>query len=196
MKDTKPNYEWSMDIIDFLNKIGIEATAVDGSEKLKGAFTPHVLILEGRLEVDIYQVFPGDILHEASHCAIIPARFRKLASGNLNDVFKAMAAYAEEHPEGLLTYPEDPVSRAIIQCGDTEATAWQYAAAQEVGLPDELLFPKGSFQGNAEENLLRLKVKQHYGINGLQAAGWTFLRDLAGKGLPVYPKLAHWLSPA
>lgn len=196
---TKTNREWCLAILDFLNGIGIVARAVPPSAAMSQTFTPHVLIRNGQIDADIENVFPGDILHEAGHVAVIPAPFRPLASGNLSAAFKAMHSYLDENPRGLQTYPEDPICRAILQCSDTEATAWQYAAAIEVGLPEHLLFPEGSYQGYAEENLTRLKDSQHFGINGLQAAGWTVLRAFPSSSRampPVFPKLAFWLHPA
>lgn len=190
------NKQWSMAILEFLNRVGIPAIAVTGDEAVAKAFTPHVLIKNGTLEVDVDHVFPGNILHEAGHLAIVPAPFRHLASGTLGAVQKAMGAYFEANPGGMMVYPEDPICRAIMQCSDTEATAWQFAAAQEVGLPDELLFPDDAFDGQGPENLQRLKANSYFGINGLQAAGWTRVRANPRSTVPVYPKLAFWLHPA
>jgi hypothetical protein len=185
---------WAGQAIAFVRSIGLlvqEATA----EVLTGSFVPGVRIAAGGLVVDPENVFPGDVLHEAGHLATIPAVFRPEASGTLGAVSRRMQQHLADHPEGLASWPEDRLCRGILQCGDSEATAWQYAAAQHIGLPDTWLFPPGSFDGNAEETLMRLKWGRDMGINGLQAAGWTKVHAFGNPALPLYPQLAFWLHP-
>jgi hypothetical protein len=186
---------WSRKAFEFVKSIGLPIT-VASAEAVAKAFTPHILIRDGEMLVDLDNVFPGDILHEAAHVAITPPKFRALCNGGLKAVFKAMRDFAMENPTGLHTYPENALVRAIMQCDEQEAIAWQYAAAREIELPDEWLFPEGSFEGHGDDHLIRLKLSSHYGINGLQAAKWTVIRKNPHIDLPVYPKLAFWLSTA
>lgn len=185
--------QWAYRAIEFVRSIGLSVTTVD--DELSGSFVPGIRVEAGGLLVNLEKVFPGDVLHETGHLAVMPGQFRPKAKGTLNAVFRDMTDHLEANPEGLGMWPEDPTCRAILQCADPEATAWQYAAAQHIGLPDEWLFPEGSFEGNSKEILLGLKMSSYMGINGLQAAGWTKLRALARAPLPVYPKLAFWLHP-
>lgn len=186
--------QWAEKAVAFVRSIGL-AVRDAGREELTGSFVPGIRIEAGGLVVDVENVFPGDVLHEAGHLATIPEAFRPEANGTLGAVSRNMTRYLDAHPEGLACWPEDPLCRAILQCGDTEATAWQYAAAQHIGLPDAWLFPPGSFDGNAEETLLRLKWGRDMGINGLQAAGWTKVHAHGNPALPLYPQLAFWLHP-
>ena len=183
---------WAAAAIDFVRSIGLSVT--EGvAQDVEGAFVPGVRIVDGGLIVDPETVFPGDVLHEAGHLAVIPAKFRQLATGTLRQVFKSMTQYLKDNPTILGGWPEDPVGRCILQSGEAEAAAWQYAAAHHIGLPDQWLFPPESFEGKSEDTLLRLKVNQYFGINGLQAAGWTRVHAMGNPAKPLYPKLAFWL---
>jgi hypothetical protein len=189
---------WATAAVDFINSIGISIIMADtSSATLNKSFLENVRISQGGLIVDMARVFPGDILHEAAHLAIIPQHFRALAVDDLDEVNRAMSAYLEANSEGLMSYPEDQLCRAILQSGETEATAWQYAAAQAMGLPDEWLFPSHAYDGTAKDILDSLRYRQYLGINGLQAAGWTVQRKHPYKQMPVpvYPELAFWLHP-
>lgn len=187
-----PSQLWTARIVDFLREIGLEVTLEDTQPQ--NSFLPKVRVVKGTLVVSP-GVFPGDILHEAGHVATIPKPFRHLADGNLSAVFKAMGEYVEVNPPEFSAYQEDPIARGIMQCSDPEATAWQYAAAHAIGLPDKWLFPKHAYDGEAKGILMSLKATRYLGINGLQAAGWTVTRANPHRPLPVYPKLVQWLHP-
>lgn len=189
-QNTAAKARWTRTVIEFVRSIGIPVTVTELTAK--STFLPRVRIQAGELLVDP-GVFPGDILHEAGHIATIPEPFRHLADGNLSAVFRAMGEYVEEELVDIGGYKEDPIARGIMQCSDPEATAWQYAAAKHIGLPDKWLFPKESYNGDAMGILLGLKSSRYLGINGLQAAGWTVIRATPYRPLPEYPKLVRWL---
>jgi len=186
--------EWANRAIEFVRSIGIPVSTTD-SEEVASAFVPYCRVKGGGLMVNPEKVFPGDIIHEAGHIAVIPSRFRPSASGTFGKSLREMKDYMDANANAIGRFPEDPTLRGIMQSGEAEATAWQYAAAQHIGLPDEWLFPPGSFEGNGEENLMRLKANSYMGINGLQAAGWTKVREISRLELPTFPKLAFWLYP-
>jgi len=186
--------QWAYRAIDFVRSIGIPVTTTSG-EDIAGAFTPYCRIEAGGLVVNPEKVFPGDILHEAGHIAVMPARFRPSASGTLGKSLREMKDYLDAHSDAIGRFPEDPTIRGIVQSGEAEAAAWQYAAAQHIGLPDMWLFPPESFEGQPEDALLRLKTNSYLGINGLQAAGWTKVRTTSRLDAPTYPELAFWLYP-
>lgn len=182
---------WTEKVCSFLRSIGLTVNRFP--HEVDNGFIARIKVVDGRLNV-YKDVFPGDILHEAGHLCTMPSRFRPLAKGSLMEAFKAMSAYMDENFGGLLTYPEDPVYRGALQCSDPEATAWQYAAAQHIGLPDDWLFPRGSYDGTGETILQALKNNAYIGINGLQAAGWTSVRANSFRAeIPVFPELAYWV---
>lgn len=185
---------WAEEVVSFLERIGLRVERVEAAQ-VEASFLPSVLVSEGGLKVCMEEAFPGDILHEAAHLAVIPASFRPYANGDLREVENKMAQYLEDNPEAMLSYPEDPLARAVLQAAEAEATAWQYAAAQEIGLPLRWVFPVGSYDGDRVELLRGLRNNAYLGINGLRAAGWTQVRASPYQpDVPVYPKLKFWLQ--
>lgn len=185
---------WIRKVLSFLDEIDLPYTFIeDGSES---GFLPSIKVVDGGLHI-YGSVFPGDILHEAGHLCTIPLYFRSQANGDLREVFQALSAFIESNAAGLMQYPEDPLVRGALQCSDPEATAWQYAAAQYIGLPDTWVFPPDSYSPEGPESiLLSLRTNTYIGINGLQAAGWTSIRKNPVRALPVYPEFAFWKHPA
>ncbi|MCC5612526.1 hypothetical protein LC612_38995 [Nostoc sp. CHAB 5834] len=184
---------WVAKAIEFVQGLGLPVTITEDAD-LTDTFIPYVRVEAGGLTIS-GAVFPGDILHEAGHLAVIPGDFRPLAVDSLSAVMDAMTKYIENNPHGLTQWPEDPLSRAILQSGEAEATAWQYAAAQAIGLPDEWLFPADSYDGGSAHVLQDLKTRTYLGVNGLQAAGWTVQRKQEYRESAVFPALNFWLHP-
>lgn len=184
------NRQWACRAVEFVSRIGIDVMCAP----VRDSHIPYVSISDGGLVVDLDKVFPGDVLHEAGHLAVVPQPFRSKANGDLADVQRAMGRHLEIYGDrGLGGWPEDPVCRALLQCGEAEAIAWQYAAARAIDLPEEWLFPEASFDDAWQSLLIGLKLGSHMGIHGLQAAGWTSTRP--GAATPAYPELAFWLHP-
>lgn len=110
-------------IIGFLRGIGL---AVEEAEVPEGSFLPGVRIAQGRLRVDLARLrWPGDLLHEAGHLAVVPAALRP-----------AMDDALQELP-------------AVLHGGEIEATAWAWAAMCHLGLPSAVLFHDGGYHGRA-----------------------------------------------
>ena len=66
--------------ISFIREIGIETAyaVIDDGE----CFLPGLLIAKGKIIIDKNKMkFPGDILHEAAHIAIVPSAERKDLDG-------------------------------------------------------------------------------------------------------------------
>ena len=98
-------------VLDFFRAIGIryqlEALPVSG-------FLPGVLIKNGTLLIDPEQLsYPGDLLHEAGHIAVMPEASRHLLNDNVNE--SAGQGPAEE----------------------MAAIAWSWAALQYLKLPPQ-----------------------------------------------------------
>lgn len=187
-------HEWSYRAVEFIGSIGLNVCCAE----VRDSHIPFVKISDGGLVVDVKNVFPGDVLHEAGHLAVIPQPFRDGANDDLADVNRHMGRHLDIFGlRGFSSHPEDPLCRALLQCGEHEAIAWQYAAACAIDLPEEWLFPPDSFGGEGAALAAALKGGWHAGIHGLRAAGWTKLRarDGAPAGAPVYPQLAFWLHP-
>lgn len=174
--------------IAFLNHIGLKTTIVDDAT----GFVAHCRIVEGSLVVDP-RCPVSDLLHEAGHLAPCPAQFRHLFSGNIGHGQKALMSEISR----LSLPPDHPLSRAALQTGEAEATAWSWSAGIFLGIPHELIIQDAAFYGDGALERLRLLTSSHYGINGLQHAGLCRVRESSvRKDLPVYPSLAFWLQPA
>jgi hypothetical protein len=147
-------------------------------------FVPGIRIEQGVILVD-RGAKPGDLLHEAAHLAIMPSSFRSKASTNLHQAFKSMMDCLNEHD------PESAIAIAIMQCGDTEATAWSWAAGKACGIPDELIITDSSYDGVGAEIRTMLSLKGYLGINGLSRAGFCRVR-----GDNAFPHMNKWMQDA
>jgi hypothetical protein len=155
-------------IVEFLRRIGIaiREEAITGD-----TFLPGIAIENAELVLDrVRNTWPGDLLHEAGHLAVLPHTLRLSASGNLHD--SALASYA----------------------GEPEVTAWAYAAILEIGLPIEVLFHEGGYGGNSDGLRFTYSVGVYPGAAGLSAAGMasTSAEAISGSA-KAYPAMLRWL---
>lgn len=155
-------------IICFLRDIGI---AVCEAEVPEGSFLPGIRIERGGLRVDRARLrWPGDLLHEAGHLAVVPAALRSDMDDDLAEL--------------------PPVPHG----GEIEATAWAWAALQHLGLESAVLFHDGGYHGRSAGLRTTFELGVYLGASGLAAAGLTLLpaQGVAG-GPPAYPHMLAWL---
>jgi hypothetical protein len=155
-------------IAAFLRSIGIEVLRARCDEL---TFLPGIKVEDGGLLVDEAKLqFPGDLLHEAGHLAVAPARMRETLSGEVN-------------------LPDTNMD--VIE---SQAIAWSYAAAKHLGLDPEVVFHEGGYKGKSEALLRNFSLGVYIGASGLAEIGMTALgetaRDLA---VPPYPHMLKWL---
>ncbi|MEN5179949.1 hypothetical protein ABE501_09240 [Comamonas testosteroni] len=155
-------------ILQFLRQIGLEVR----EELLPGdCFLPGIRIVQGGLVVDRLQLrWPGDLLHEAGHLAVVPAALRP----RMDDALAQLPA--------------------IEHGGEIEATAWAWAAPTHLQLPSQVLFHEGGYRGHAAGLRINFEMGIYLGASGLVHAGLAWLPgpDLA-VGAPIYPRLRQWL---
>lgn len=170
----------------FLNNIGLTCHLKPGAT----GFLDGLYIQNGELFVDP-RCIVSNLLHEAGHLAILPGRIRHFANNDLD----AMESIIMEHID--FSNPDSLESRAVLQSGDTEATAWAFAAGLAIGLTPEAIIPDDHYDGEGASTRTTLRQTRYPGINGLAAAGFCVIRPALEKhfGLPTYPKLAKWLQP-
>lgn len=159
-------------IFDFIARIGLpiaETTLPDDT------FLPGLALRDGGLLVDPGKLrWPGDLLHEAGHLAVLSPEVRGLANDD--------APNATEEPNA----------------GELEAMAWAYAAVVALGLPPEVLIHDGGYHGKSRELLQMYAFGVYPGLQGLCAIGMTTAPGFATNGDPVdpsvrYPAMARWL---
>ncbi|CAA0104494.1 Uncharacterised protein [BD1-7 clade bacterium] len=107
-------------IVSFLHEIGL---SIELTPLTQDTFLPGVCCHNGRILVDLDQLaYPGDILHEAGHLALLNEDERVLMSGDVGD-------------DGGM---------------EMGAIAWSYAASCFIGFPVEELFHQGGYKGDSD----------------------------------------------
>jgi hypothetical protein len=155
-------------IVDFLGRIGLEIV----EDTLPAdTFLPGIALRDGGLVVDPEKLmWPGDLLHEAGHLAVLPAAVRRAAHDDL----------AEDS--------------GVEHAGELEAMAWAWAATVELGLPAEVLIHEGGYNGKSRDLLQMYAFGVYPGLQGLCATGMTAAPGFAPEPLPVrYPQMLRWL---
>ena len=163
--------EWTSNlerIASFLKSIGIPVTE---GPVAPSALLPGVDIVDGGIVYDRDRLtWPGDLLHEAGHIAVIPAALRPRLGGKLGEDVMAERA------------------------GEAEATAWAWAALVAIGLDPKVLFHEGGYQGRSPDLAFSYSMGSYPGAGGLIANGMALpASDAAKRALPPYPHLIRWL---
>lgn len=155
-------------IAAFLDGIGIP---VQMGPVAADSFLPGIGIEAGALIVDPARLrWPGDLLHEAGHLALLPPDRRATASAALDGATD-----------------EAPVD-------EVAAIAWSWAALQHLGLPPALLFHDGGYRGQAAGLRLTYELGVYPGAAALAAAGLCRLHeDPANPATRPYPQMTGWL---
>ncbi len=149
-------------ILAFLHHIGI---AVHERALTAATFVPGILIERGELVIDREKLaYPGDLLHEAGHIAVVPPSERAALNDNLQ------------------TGPGEEMA----------AIAWSYAAALQVGIDPAIVFHPHGYKGGSQSLLENFTSGRFVGVPLLQWYGLTCERD-DGTGRTVYPRMKHWL---
>ena len=177
-------------ILVFLKKIGLDVLVQPGAS----GFVKGVHIVNGALHVDTAVATPSNILHEAGHIAIVPVKYRDTIS---NDISAGVSMMLEDIASRDI-HPDHPLYRAAMQCGDTEATAWAYAAGIHLGLDPEVIIEDRDYNGDGANVRFMVGNGHYFGVHGLAHAGFCSLNTRSEKltGLPSYPKLSMWLQNA
>lgn len=151
-------------LVDFLLAIGLEVEAWDGGTP---TFVPGIRVEAGRLLVHETDLdYPGDLLHEAGHLAILTRAERVAVTHDTG---------GEQHQE---------------MCAD----AWAVAAATHLGVPLELVFHDAGYQGSSEA--LRAAYRDGTGPGVPMLACWGMTSASNGwsdPAVPRFPGMARWL---
>jgi hypothetical protein len=155
-------------VISFLRSIGVN-TQYQNIET--DCFLPGISIENGGLIIDKEKLkYPGDILHEAGHLAVVPAEDR--ATLNEHDIALRPQREAEE----------------------MMAIAWSYAVCVHLGIDSRFVFHDDGYKGGGSSIAENFENKQYFGVPMLQWVGMTLEdKNAAEHGKPAYPVMLHWL---
>jgi|SRR6185312_5727817 len=154
-------------ITNFLKTIGLEYTLRTIYEP---TLLPGIALENGKLIIDTEKLtYPGDLLHEAGHLAVVSPEVRKTMSGELPAI-------------------------DLHQGGEIMAFAWSYAACIHLGLDPGLVFHQGGYQGKSNGILDNFLNGHPIGVPGLQWLGMTFDQKNAEKlNTLAYPNMLFWV---
>lgn len=155
-------------IAAFIACVGI---GIEKGETTDDAFLPGILVRGGALVIDEAKLlYPGDMLHEAGHLAMVPAAIRATINGEV--------AVPGANP-------------AVVE---VEAMLWSYAAALAIGIdPAEVFHPHG-YYGRSAGLLANFDAGIYLGLPGLEAAGMAYSPAMAAAlGLAPFPAMQKWL---
>ncbi len=154
--------------VAFLNSIGIKTLF----RKIEDScFLPGLSIEAGGIIIDKEQLkYPGDILHEAGHIAVVSSAER--ATLDASAIGKRQNQEAEE----------------------MMAIAWSYAAAVHLGLSPYFVFHDKGYKGGGSYIADNFSDKKYFGLPMLQWKGMTMdEKNAAVAGIEPYPKMIKWM---
>lgn len=155
-------------IFDFIAGVGIHIVE---APLVADTFLPGIELRSGGIAVDPGKlVWPGDLLHEAGHLAVLPAALRREAQD------------------------DQPNAAEVEHAGELEAMAWAWAAAVALGLPAEVLIHEGGYNGKSGDLLRMYAFGVYPGLKGLCESGMTAAPGFTHDCGPVrYPRMLRWL---
>jgi hypothetical protein len=150
-------------IIGFLRSIGL---TIEQRSLPDATVLPGISVEGGSLSYDPEKLaYPGDLLHEAGHLAVVPAAERQ-------------AFGADVGGDGGF---------------EMAAIAWSYAACVFLGLPVETVFHEGGYRGGSASLRENFSNGHYFGVSILEWLGMTVQHKAKDGEVAVYPAMRRWL---
>lgn len=155
-------------IINFVKGIGLQVKLASLDTP---TFLPGIKIETGTILIDNEKLlYPGDILHEAGHLAVMPPGIRDTMTGDL-----------------------DPESDLQVG-GELMVIPWSYAAALYLQIDPAIVFHQNGYKGGSESILDNFKNGRYFGVPMLQWIGLSFEPHKAKElGIAGFPAMIKWL---
>ncbi|XZF15559.1 hypothetical protein ACTHGU_05440 [Chitinophagaceae bacterium MMS25-I14] len=156
-------------IISFLESIGI---GVEFTEINEPCFLPGILVQQGRILADPKLFYPGDLLHEAGHIAVMSPEDRIAISGDIGSYSSQDKSAGEE----------------------LMAIAWSYAACVYLDMDPAVVFHPDGYKGASSWYIKQFTSGIYIGLPMLQWIGLCKdARNAAEAGTPAYPHMLQWM---
>jgi hypothetical protein len=127
----------------FLKDIGLPICAGPVPDR---TILPGIHVDHGTLIVDEDKLaYPGDLLHEAGHLAVVPAALRATLQGDTGD---------------------EPGQ-------EMAAIAWSWAAVLHLELPPEVVFHPAGYRGGSASIIENFRDRRYFGVPYLKWIGLT-----------------------
>ena len=151
-------------IVQFLTEIGLE---VRRGEAGPGTFLPGIKIDHGTIVIEEAMLkYPGDLLHEAGHLAVTPAKLRKARH----------LSVGKSAGEEMM------------------AIAWSYAALVHLGLEPAVVFHADGYRGGSQAIIENFSAGRYIGVPTLQWIGLTAEKKTAREqGIDPFPHMIRWV---
>ena len=164
MADDGFKNELTARIVNFLIELGLEVKAAVIREE---TFLPGISVNCGVILIDESRLkYPGDLLHEAGHLAVVPASRRN----------QLQSYIGRRGGEELM------------------AIAWSYAALVHLGLEPSVVFHEEGYRGGSESLIENFTQGRYFGVPTLQWIGLTADDKRAKEmGIAPYPNMIKWL---
>lgn len=151
-------------IVRFLLDIGLQISKAEHGQQ---TFLPGIAVDHGTLIIDETKLlYPGDLLHEAGHLAVIPSERRRRARDD----------FGKKASEEMM------------------AIAWSYAAVVHLGMEPSVVFHDGGYKGWSSALIENFTNGRYIGVPMLQWVGLTADNRRAKEmGIEPYPSMIKWL---
>ncbi|MCF6402933.1 hypothetical protein L3C95_08620 [Chitinophaga filiformis] len=153
--------------ITFLNDIGIQTFYRSVGQD---SFLPGFLIENGTIFIDKNMLqYPGDLLHEAGHIAVVPSADR------LHLTEKAIIKRKDREAEEVM------------------AIAWSYAACMHLMIDPVFVFHEDGYRGGSNAIMNSCSKNEYIGMFMLQSIGMSTAEKQIKSDETAYPRMIKWL---
>ncbi len=155
-------------IIFFLEEVGLKVIFRDIDAE---CFLPGLLIEKGAVIIDHAKLkYPGDIVHEAAHLAVVPAAERATLNGN------EIGMRADKGAEEMM------------------AIAWSYAVCHFLNIDPYFVFHESGYNGGGKNIADDFKEGRYVGVPMLEWVGMAAEKRKARElNISPYPAMICWL---
>lgn len=151
----------------FVKDVGLEVSYEPIETK---TFLPGILVRRGGLVIDKKKLlYPGDILHEAGHLAVMPLSIRQNMNNDLGN---------------------DDIQKG----GEMMAIAWSYAACIYLNIDPYIVFHEQGYRGGGKDLVKNFEKGNILGLPLLQWQGMSYgVKEAERLKVQPFPHMVQWL---